>query len=84
MPVAVEAFLYVHGAEKTVFLYRQKKIFNRVSGRESSFVEIPVSAKSNYEAIARLTVNGIAVELLSGISAKEIAEIIAGLGLKQC
>jgi hypothetical protein len=38
--------------------------------------------KSNFEAIARLTVNSIAVELLSGISATEIAEIIAGL--KQC
>ena len=46
VPVAVEAFLYVHGAEKTVFLYRQKKIFNRVSSREYSFVEIPVSEET--------------------------------------
>lgn len=29
------------------FYYWQKKIFNRVSGRESSFVEITVSEKSN-------------------------------------
>ena len=63
------------------FYYWQKKIFNRVSGRESRFVEIPVSEKSNCGAIARLTVNGTAIELLSGISATEIAEIIAGLKL---
>ena len=59
--------------------YWQRKIFNRVSGNESKFAEIPVPVKSNFEAIARLTVNVIAVELLSGISA---TEIIAGL--KQC
>ena len=29
------------------FYYRQKKIFNRVSGRESRFSEISVSEKSN-------------------------------------
>lgn len=82
--LSVRAWCRENNVPLSSFYYWQKKIFNRVSGRESSFVEIPVSAKSNYEAIAKLTVNGIAVELLSGISAKEIAEIIAGLGLKQC
>lgn len=82
--LSVRAWCRENNVLLSSFYYWQKKIFNRVSGRESSFVEIPVSAKSNYEAIAKLTVNGIAVELLSGISATEIAEIIAGLGLKQC
>lgn len=80
--LSVRAWCRENNVPISSFYYWQKKIFNRVSGRESSFVEIPVSEKSSYGAIARLTVNGIAVELLSGISATEIAEIIAGL--KQC
>lgn len=77
--LSVRAWCRENNVPISSFYYWQKKIFNRVSGRESSFVEIPVSEKSSYGAIARLTVNGIAVELLSGISA---TEIIAGL--KQC
>lgn len=80
--LTVRAWCQENNVPISSFYYWQKKIFNRVSGRESNFVEIPIPAKSNYGAIARLTVNGIAVELLSGISATEIAEIIAGL--KQC
>lgn len=80
--LSVRAWCRENNVPISSFYYWQKKIFNRVSGRETSFVEIPVSEKSSYGAIARLTVNGITVELLSGISATEIAEIIAGL--KQC
>ena len=80
--LCVRAWCRENNVSVSSFCYWQKKIFNRVSGRESSFVEITVSEKSNYGAIARLTVNGTVVELLSGISATEIAEIIAGL--KQC
>ena len=80
--LSVRAWCRENNVPISSFYYWQKKIFNRVSGRESSFVEIPVSEKSNYGVIARLTVNGTVVELLSGISAIEIAEIIAGL--KQC
>lgn len=80
--LCVRAWCRENNVPVSSFCYWQKKIFNRVSGRESSFVEITVSEKSNYGAIARLTVNGTVVELLSGISATEIAEIIAGL--KQC
>ena len=80
--LSVRAWCRENNVPISSFYYWQKKIFNRVSGRESRFVEIPVSEKSNYVAIARLTVNGIAVELLSGISVTEIAEIIAVL--KQC
>lgn len=80
--LTVRAWCHENNVPISSFYYWQKKIFNRVSGREPKFVEIPVLAKRNYGAIARLTVNGIAVELLSGISATEIAEIIAGL--KQC
>lgn len=80
--LSVRAWCRENNVPISSFYYWQKKIFNRVFGRESKFAEIPIPVKSNFEAIARLTVNGIAVELLSGISATEIAEIIAGL--KQC
>ena len=80
VPVAAVAFLYVPVIESShiFFVLLAKKIFNRLSSNESIFAEIPVPVKSNFEAIARLTVNVIAIELLSGISAIEIA------GLKQC
>ena len=80
--LSVRAWCRENNVTISSLYYWQRKIFNRLSGNESKFAEIPIPVKSNFEAIARLTVNGIAVELLSGISAKEIAEIIAGL--KQC
>lgn len=84
MLVVAAAFLYVPVIESShiFFVLLAKKIFNRLSSNESIFAEIPVPVKNNFEAIAKLTANGIAVELLSEISATEIAEIIAGL--KQC
>ena len=84
MPVVAAAFLYVPVIESShiFFVLLAKKIFNRLSSNESIFAEIPVPVKSNFEAIAKLTANGITVELLSGISATEMTEIIPEL--KQC
>ena len=80
--LSVRAWCQENNVPISSLYYWQRKIFSRLSDNESKFTEIPVPLKSNFEAIPRLTINVIAIELLSGISATKIVEIIAGL--KQC
>ena len=64
------------------YYYWQKRIFEKLSSQGSCFAEVPLAHFNGAAPIARLSVNGIEMELYSGVNSCQVAELVNGL--KQC
>lgn len=69
------------------FYYWQKKLFITLSGQKTTeFAELPLPENPQYpcsqEVIAKITINGIAVEVFGNASHTQIAMLLTAL--KQC
>ena len=79
-----KAWCKEHGIDIKSFYYYQRKLYNTVMEEQTKFIELkPVESTSVSSlpstSVARLTINGVVLELCPGVDSETVTSIVRGL-----